>query len=296
MEYETKSEPSNLKKFENLMKIFSYNKDLPLDLEEKLGLEKNELKYKDNIDNISIFEISYNGAKKRVDAYLVKSSKEKPSAGIVFVHPSPGNRSTFLKEALELAKKDVISLLIDAPWANPSEFIKIALNGIENPEEYRQFLIQTTVDFRRALDLLNSLNYVDNNRIGFVGHSFGALFGGILSGVEKRIKTYVLMVGVGSFTDVALLNVPDLKGEKLDQFRETVSSVDPAHYVSHAAPSSLFYQFGTQDTYYTTETFVEFFNTGSEPKNIQWYEADHYLNEKARLDREKWLSEKLELK
>lgn len=104
------------------------------------------------------------------------------------------------------------------------------------------------------------------------------------------------MAGVGSFTDVALLNIPDLKGEKLDQFRKTMHDIDPIHYVNHAAPSSLFYQFGIQDTYYARESFIEFYNAGSEPKYIQWYEADHYLDEKACLDREKWLSQKLELK
>jgi len=249
MEKKEKSEPSSLKGFEGLMKVFSYNKNLPLNFEEKLDLEKNKLEHRDNIDNIPIFDISYNGAKKRVNAYLIKSSEKKLSKGVIFVHPSPGDRLTFLHEALELAQKGVTSLLIDAPWANPPEFIKIALNGVENPEEYRQFLIQTAIDFRRALDLLNSLDCIDSSRIGFVGHSFGALFGGILSGIEKRIKTYILMAGVGSFTDVALLNVPDLKGEKLDRFRKAVYPVDPVRYVSHAAPSSLFYQFGTQDTF-----------------------------------------------
>lgn len=57
------------------------------------------------------------------------------------------------------------------------------------------------------------------------------------------------MAGVGSFNDVALLNIPDLKGEKLDRFRKTMHDIDPIHYVNHAAPSSLFYQFGTHDTF-----------------------------------------------
>lgn len=296
MKKKEKSELSNLKEFKDLMKSFSYNNDLPLDFEEKLDLEKDKLEHRDNNDNITIFDISYNGVKKRINAYLVKSSKEKVSPGIIYVHPSPGDRSTFLHEASELAQTGVTSLLIGAPWANLPEFLKIALNGIENPAEYRQFLIETAIDIRHAVDLLNSLDYIDDNRLGFVGHSFGALFGGILSGVEKRIKIYILMAGVGSFTDVALLNIPDLKGEKLDQFRKTMHDIDPIHYVNHAAPSSLFYQFGIQDTYYARESFIEFYNAGSEPKYIQWYEADHYLDEKACLDREKWLSQKLELK
>lgn len=48
------------------------------------------------------------------------------------------------------------------------------------------------------------------------------------------------MSDVESFTYVALSNVPDLKGEKLDQFRKINYFVDPAHYLSHVAHSSLF--------------------------------------------------------
>lgn len=103
------------------------------------------------------------------------------------MHPAPGNRSTFLKDAIELAGKNVVSILIETPWANPQKFIKIAMDGFEQPEKYYNFLIKTAVDLMRALDLIMSLNDKNIKRLGFVGHSFGALFGGILSRVEERI-------------------------------------------------------------------------------------------------------------
>ena len=83
------------------------------------------------------------------------------------------------------------------------------------PEHDRQEHTKTTIDLLRAVDLLTSRSEVDAGRIGYVGHSFGALFGGILAGVEKRIKAFVLMSGVGSFTDVAVANIPTLKGKAL---------------------------------------------------------------------------------
>jgi hypothetical protein len=60
-----------------------------------------------------------------------------------------------------------------------------------------------------------------------VGHSFGAIFGGILSGVEKRVKAFVLMAGTGSFTGVAVLNIPDLSGQRLENYSTTLDSIDP---------------------------------------------------------------------
>lgn len=86
------------------------------------------------------------------------------------------------------------------------------------------FLIKTAVDFRRTVDLIIFLSDMNIKRFGFVGHSFGALFEGILSGIEKRIENYILMSCVGSFTDGALMNVPDLKGKKLNEFRKNYGS------------------------------------------------------------------------
>lgn len=271
--------------FNDLVQLFSYNKDLPLDIHENNIKQEND---------IFIRDINYNGIKKPVNAYLV-SREENPIAGIIFVHPGPGNRSTFLKEAVKLARRNVLSILVEAPWANPDEFIKIAMEGLEKPEKYYDFLIKTTIDFRRAVDLMTSLSEGNIKRLGFVGHSFGALFGGILSGIEKRIENYILMAGVGSFTDVALLNVPDLKGETLEKFRKTIYPLDPVHYMSHAAPSNLFFQFGSGDNFFPKETFMNFYEAGSKPKSIKWYDSDHYLNEDAREDRIEWLTSKLGL-
>lgn len=201
-----------------------------------------------------------------------------------------------LNEAIELAGKNVVSILIETPWANPDEFIKIAMECIEQPKKYYDFLIKTAIDLRRAVDLMMSLNDKNIKRVGFVGHSFGALFGGILSGIEKRIVTYVLMAGVGSFTDVALMNIPDLKGESLEKFKKPMYPLDPVHYVSHAAPSELFFQFGIQDTFYSRETFVDFYEAGSMPKSIKWYNSNHFLNEEACKDRMEWLINQFKLK
>jgi hypothetical protein len=95
---------------------------------------------------------------------------------------------------------------------------------------------------------------------------FGALFGGILSGVEPRIATYVLMAGIGSFTDVALLNIRDLQGRPRETFRAVMDPIGPIHHIGHAHPSSLFFPFGRNDTFFTPPEVSGFFRscTGSE--------------------------------
>jgi hypothetical protein len=76
---------------------------------------------------------------------------------------------------------------------------------------------------RRAIDFVPSRPEVDPRRLGYVGHSFGAMFGGILAGVESRVAGFALMAGVGSFADVAALNIPTLQGEALDEYRRGIA-------------------------------------------------------------------------
>lgn len=278
--------PSPVGSFEDLIRIFEYDQKLPLNVEE-MGIE-----YK---NGVSIHDISYASlASERVSAYLVRPKGMGPFAGIIFIHPGPGDRSSFLDEALILANMGAVSLLINAPWAYP-DFGERAMKMTAG--DFRNMFVQTVIDIRRGVDLILSQPEVDAKRIGYVGHSFGALLGGILSGVEKRIRAYVLMAGTGSFTDVAVLNMPDLKGDRLEGYRQTMEPIDPIHYVGHAAPSALFFQVGLQDAFFPKKNFLDYYEAGSEPKSIKWYEANHYsLNQEGRSDRIDWLRTQLGLK
>ncbi|MDD2754621.1 MAG: alpha/beta fold hydrolase [Methanothrix sp.] len=268
-----------------MTETFSYNQNAPLNKEEA---------GRDYHSGTSVRDISYAGLKgERVRAYLVAPAGEGPFPGIIFVHPGPGNRSSFLDEAITLARTNAVCLLIDAPWAKGAEFGKRASG---QPEDVRDWFIEIAIDLRRAVDLISSLPDVDKNRIAYVGHSMGALFGGILAGVDRRIKACVLIAGVGSFTDVAQLNMPSLAGSELERYKTIMEPIDPKGYIKNAAPSALFFQFGRTDSFFPRQKFLDYYGAASEPKSIQWYDADHYsLNEVGRPDRIKWLAECFQL-
>ena len=142
--------------FSDLNEMFSYSHKSPLNIEEA-GVE-----YK---NDISVHDISYAGLKGgRIGAYLVVPPGNGPFAAAVFVHPGPGSRSSFLDEALILAKAKAVCLLIDAPWANGPEFGKRASG---RPEDVRDWFIEIAIDLRRAVDLISSLPNVDINRIAY---------------------------------------------------------------------------------------------------------------------------------
>ncbi len=64
--------------------------------------------------------------------------------------------------------------------------------------------IQAVVDLRRGVDLLLGRSDVDPRRLAYVGHSYGAQWGSILSAVDRRMKTSVLMAGVAEMADILL--------------------------------------------------------------------------------------------
>jgi dienelactone hydrolase len=263
---------------------FDYYPAPPLDVQES-GVEYRE--------GVAIRDLSYAGVVSgRVEALLVAPPGDGTCPGVIFVHPAPGNRHTFLDEAIQLAQCGAVSLLIDAPWSQGEAWGRT----MGEPEHDRREHIQTTQNLRRAIDLLTARPEVDVERLAYVGHSLGALFGGILIGVEARLKTCVLMAGVGSFTDVAAWNLPQLRGPVLEHYRQVLAPIDPLYYVRFAAPAPLLFQFGLQDRSFARAKFIEFAAAGSEPKAVKWYHTDHYLPDPgARRDRLEWLRGHLNL-
>lgn len=87
------------------------------------------------------------------------------------------------------------------------------------PNEFRHMVIQTTSEYRRAIDYLYSREEIDNERIGMMGLSMGALITFEVSSIDPRIKTAVAGV------------VPPLKMSELQ-------AVDVCTFASHVSCSS----------------------------------------------------------
>jgi dienelactone hydrolase len=285
-------------RFEDLVRQFDYDRNAPLNIREDKKEER---------DGVSIIELSYDSPRGgRVPATLVQPSGKGPFAGILFGHwmmprSSFRNRKEFLDEAILLARSGAVSLLTDAPMVRPG-FLpeKEGLKAeIQNAEASRQQVI----DFQRGLDLLLARGVVDPARIAFVGHSYNAHTGGILSGVEKRIGSFVLMAGVFAdeeyIFDSTALDVTQFRqknGDKaLRDFFQQYAFDDPIHFIGHSAPASVFLQFGKDDQGIPEKMARGYFARFAEPKKIEFYKAGHALNHEAREERIEWLAERLKL-
>lgn len=165
--------------------------------------------------------------------------------------------------------------------------------------------VQNIKDLRRAVDLLLQRGDVDPARIAYVGHSFGATQGGVFAGVEKRVKTFVLMAGLPSLVDFSAKGARKfehmgeiiqkyLTAEQWAAYVDAIAPLTPADFVGHAPPSSVFMQFGTYDSWIPRASAEQFFAAAGEPKQIEWYVTSHEFTDLAALgDRARWLEKEV---
>jgi dienelactone hydrolase len=271
-----------------------YDRSAPLDIREASVEQRG---------GVAVRDISYASPKGgRVPAYLVVPGGKGPLAAVIWGHwywenSEFRNRKEFLQEAVALAHAGVVSLLTDGPIARPGHVEdKVPLSQQQVTD-----LIQQIVDIRRGADLLLARKDVDQKRLAYVGHSYNASVGGFLSGIDKRFKAFVLMVGtLSDELDLKSKEYQDYRQkigpEKFDAFMAKNAWLDPGKFVSHAAPATVFLQYASQEKFLTPERARAYAALVSEPKRFKEYDAPHALNAEARRDRIAFLTEQLRLK
>lgn len=279
--------------FEQLVRLYDYDRSAPLEVREN-GVEERS--------GVRLHDISYASPKGgRVTAYLAVPPGKAPFAAILFMHGGNGNRSSLLPGALVLAATGAVCLLIDSPLNGARSLAGEQLADFTKPERTRAAMIQTVVDLRRGVDLLLARQDVDPKRIGYIGASYGGTIGGVLAGVEKRIKAYALLVGTGDIGEflrasphpTAAAARKALTQERIEESIRILDDVQPIHYIAHAAPSALFFQNGRQDAFMPEASVERYHKAGSEPKKAKWYDAGHGLNAEAFRDRAEWFHERI---
>src|SRR5258707_5320822 len=179
--------------FQSLIHLFDYDAKQPLNLQDKIIAE-----FADG----TLHDITYTSPKGGpVDAYLIIPKGKGPFAAILFGHWGNGTRAEFIPEAKIYAKAGAVSLIPDYPWDRPQPWHRTN-DHFDKPELDRGIEIQAVVDLRRGIDLLLGRPEVDQKRLAYVGHSYGAQWGSILSAIDKRMKTSVLMASVAGIDDI----------------------------------------------------------------------------------------------
>lgn len=266
-----------------LNQMQNYNKDFPFVI--RLINKGNE----DGIESQLLVTSSPFGYRRMAE--LIYPEGRASLAAILYVHwyepeAPDSNRSQFITEATEMAKRGAACLLIETMWSDPDFFLK------RTQEDDPQNSIQQVVDIRRAIDFLLAQPDIDPNRFAYVGHDFGGMYGVLAGSLDKRPMHYVIMAATPRFPDWYLY-APKLEGEAREAFIRQMAEIDPITHVKNLSPAPILFQFATDDFHVPRERAEEFFAAAKEPKELRWYEAGHGLNEKASQERIQWLTENL---
>lgn len=214
--------------------------------------------------------------------------------GIVLMHGMPGNARGMAPLAQLFAQFGAVVIAIDAPFARRSG-PPVRLSAQDRAEQ-----TQLIKDLQRAVDVLRARVNVDDERIAYLGISYGAAMGALFAGIERRIKAAVLVVGDGGlvshFTGPEDLDfMASLScATRLNWFR-AMSPIEPIRFIAHAAPTALLLQSGQFDNLVPAVDAQALHTAAPDPKTIRWYEAGHGLNLQAAWDRHDWLHEQIGL-
>jgi len=265
--------------------IFDYDRSAPLNVVEVARETRGDALVRD---------ITFVPAGQPVKACLVSPAAKMsaPHAAILYVHwlgePKTTNRTEFLDEAVALADRGVVSLLVDTMWAEPKWYSRRV------PEEDYDRSVRQVIELRRAMDLLLAQPGIDLQRVALVGHDFGAMYGMIASAQDRRAKTYVFMAAVPRLVDWFLFQQ---QPRDLEAYKKQLAALAPVSFVSELAPASLFFQFANHDKYVSAAQATEFYAAAAPRKHMATYEAEHDLHTpEVASDRVAWLKRELNLK
>lgn len=269
------------------LNLFAYDAAAPLNLQKTVASTNN------GVEVSSISFDSPDGG--RVTGMLfdpVTRSSLRP--GIVLMHGLPGNAGQLAPLGQALAQYGAVVIAIDAPFARRGGE-PVRLTADDRAEQ-----IQLIRDLQRAVDVLRAQPNVDDERIAYQGISYGGAMGALFAGVERRIRTAVLMVPDGGL-------VTHFTGPEDAQFMaslscgtrtawlEAMTPIEPIRFISHAAPTPLLIQSGRHDNLVPPADAELLHAAAPEPKTVEWYETGHGLDQQALIARHAWLVEQIGL-
>jgi dienelactone hydrolase len=267
----------------DLAKPFSYDTDKAFDPKTRptnIGTQ-----------GVDVREITIKGPRaSRLPAYLAMPEGSGPHPAIVYVHGAGGDRLELLEQAEKMARQGVVTMTLTMSYS-PTRAPQLP-PGIEAIRVRTRVEVDAVREVRRAVDYLQSLPEVDDDRIGYVGWSAGARTGAIVAGVDHRIGAFDLLGGGATPAAEYLSQAP---AEVREIVEPLIVRTDPLRYVGHASPSALLFQNANNDSVVPRQALEALAEEGSDPKEVRWYESDHVPTEQTWAESRRWLSDQLDL-
>jgi uncharacterized protein len=264
------------------LSLFAYDVNAPLNFEKTI---------ENGVGAVEVSAISYDSpAGGRVTGMLfIPLNRSDPRPGMVLMHGMPSKARDMTGYAMTLASHGAVVIAIDAPYARRSG-PSLLMNKQDRDEQ-----IQLMQDLQRAVDVLRAQPNVAADRIAYLGVSYGGAMGALFAGIERRIRTAVLVVGNGGLV-TRLTSPNDLPfmvtlscAARVAWFRDMVP-IEPIRFIGLAKPTPLLLQNGLVDEFIPTADAQLLHNAAAEPKTTFWYNAGHNLTQQALFDAHDWLA------
>jgi hypothetical protein len=267
--------------------LFTYDADAPLNLQKTVESTNNGVE-------VNVISFDSPGAGRVTGLLFDPVTRSSLRPGIVLMHGMPGNARSMQGYAQALAQYGAVVIAIDAPFARRGG------EAVEFTTQDREEQIQLIKDLQRAVDVLRAQVNVDDDRIAYLGVSYGGAMGVLFAGIERRIKTAVLVVPDGGL--VSHFTGPEdadfmasLSCATRNAWLHAMTPIEPIRFIAHAPPTPLFLQSGRLDTLVPEADAQALHAAVPEPRTIRWYDAGHGLTQQALLDRHDWLHEQIGL-
>jgi dienelactone hydrolase len=266
--------------------LFSYDVNAPLSLQKTVGSTSN---------GVEVSSISFSSPDGGLVTGMMWDPVTRPGLrpGMVLMHGLPGSASAMAVLAQNYARYGAVVVAIDAPFAR-REGPALRFTDADRAEQ-----IQVIKDLQRTVDVLRSRPDVDDDRIAYVGFSWGGATGALFVGIERRLKTAALVVGHGGQVSHAtgpegFKHISGLSCARRVAWIRAMAPIEPIRFVGHAN-IPLLLQNGTSDNLIPRPDAAELHAAAPQPKEVRWYDAGHSLNQQAVADGLRWLHEKIGL-
>jgi len=267
--------------------LFAYDVDAPLNLQKTV---------ENTVDGVEVGRISFDspGGGSATGMLFDPVTRSSLRPGIVLMHGLPGTARDMAGYAQLLARYGAVVIAIDAPFARRGG------EPVRFSTEDRAEQIQLIKDLQRGVDVLRARANVDDERIAYLGISYGGAMGALFAGIERRLKAAVLVVGDGGlvshFTGPEDLDfMAGLSCATRVAWFQAMAPIEPIRFIPHASPTPLLLQSGRTDNLVPTADAEALHAAAPEPRTIRCYDAGHGLNLQAALDRHDWLEEQIGL-
>jgi dienelactone hydrolase len=267
--------------------LFAYDANAPLNLQKTVESTSNGVE-------VSAIAFSSPDGGSATGLLFDPVTRSSLRPGIVLMHGMPGTARNMAALGRLLAEHGAVVIAIDAPFA------RRAGQPVRFTTQDRAEQIQLMKDLQRAVDVLGGRPNIDDERIAYLGISYGGAMGALFVGIERRLKAAALVVADGGlvshFTGPEDLNfMTGLPCSTRVNWLRAMTPIEPIRFIGHASPITLLLQNGRMDTLVPPADAQALHTAAPPASTVRWYDAGHGLDQQATFDRMDWLREQIGL-